>query len=363
MPKLSLCMIVRDEAERLPDCLRSARAVVDEMIVVDTGSTDATVQVARELGAQVETFAWCNDFARARNVALAAATGDWALVLDADERLLEPADARAKLEDFTGAHPGSVGRVLIENHTEAALQSTVSIGRFLPLGRGILYTGRIHEQLARQGAPTLDCAATGLVLRHDGYSERTLRERSKLERNIKLCELALEDDPTDSYLAWQLGRTLALANEHDAALQAFEVALAHCPDGASWGPLLVESTASTLRALERQPQALGLLTELAALAPSRPDRQFLEALCRMDLGQFDAAEQGFLRCLELGPAAPGSTESSPSAATWAAAHNLGVLCECLSRPDEARGWYERALAFLPSHEPSHAGLQRLREAA
>ena len=89
MPLLSLAMIVKNEAEMLPDFFRSCRHVFDEMIVVDTGSTDQTVQIAEKAGAIVHHFEWCNDFSAARNIALRAATGAWVMYLDADERLSE----------------------------------------------------------------------------------------------------------------------------------------------------------------------------------------------------------------------------------------------------------------------------------
>ena len=87
MTKLSLCAIVKNEAKSLPQCLESVKDVVDEMIVLDTGSTDNTVEIARELGAEVYHFQWCNDFAIARNEALDRVRGEWVLVLDADEIL------------------------------------------------------------------------------------------------------------------------------------------------------------------------------------------------------------------------------------------------------------------------------------
>src|SRR5262245_57509130 len=88
-PLLSLTMIVRNEEESLDRCLASARGLADELIVVDTGSTDRTVEIARAHGASVHHFKWCDDFAAARNVALRHATGQWCLHLDADEWVVE----------------------------------------------------------------------------------------------------------------------------------------------------------------------------------------------------------------------------------------------------------------------------------
>ena len=87
-PRLSVCMIVRDEERNLPRCLKSVKSIADEIIVVDTGSQDNTVLVAKELGADVYYFEWCDDFAAARNESLKHATGDWIFQIDADEELL-----------------------------------------------------------------------------------------------------------------------------------------------------------------------------------------------------------------------------------------------------------------------------------
>ena len=92
-PSIALCVIAKNEEEYLADCLDSARPFVDEIVVVDTGSTDRTVEIARAHGARIEHFTWINDFAAARNFAIEAATKDWILMLDADERL-EPTRVR-----------------------------------------------------------------------------------------------------------------------------------------------------------------------------------------------------------------------------------------------------------------------------
>ena len=88
-PKLSLCMIIKNEEEHLGECLESTRAFIDELIVVDTGSTDSSVAIARQHGASVFFHKWENDFARHRNQSISYATGDWILILDGDEELME----------------------------------------------------------------------------------------------------------------------------------------------------------------------------------------------------------------------------------------------------------------------------------
>jgi len=355
--RLSLCLIARDEARHLERCLRSVQGVVDEIVVIDTGSTDATPAIAAAHGAHVSTFAWCDDFAAARNASIERATGDWILVLDADEELLTPPDeARAALLEL--ARGTTAGRVAIESVGPDGAEGVVQITRFFPRLDTVRYDGRVHEQLADDGLP-LVTQALPLRVGHVGYSADSMQDRHKLARNIGLLELALRDAPDDGYLWYQLGRTRALASDLTCALSDFQRALNLCPDEAPWGPCLVEAAGYALRGAGHSEQALALVEALASTSPERPDTLFLAALCAADMGRFEQAEAGYRRCLELGPAPPGPVDCSPGAGSWAPAHNLAVLCELLGRVDEARGWYARALELRPAHGPSREGLERV----
>src|SRR5260221_9659932 len=105
MARLSAAMIVRDESAFIEDCLRSLHGVVDEIVLVDTGSRDDTIEKARRFSVSFHTFAWSGDFSAARNYAIEQATGDWILYIDADERLEIPAEERLNdlLSDETKA--------------------------------------------------------------------------------------------------------------------------------------------------------------------------------------------------------------------------------------------------------------------
>lgn len=357
--RVSLCLIARDEAGRLERCLTSLRGVADELVVLDTGSRDGTPELAARLGARVERFAWCDDFAAARNACLGHARGDWALVLDADEWLSTPADeARAALEAFAREHPGRVGRLWIENLEDGAVQTRARLARFVPLDGAHRYAGRVHEQLARDGGPVA-AADLGLVLAHDGYARAALQDGRKLERNTRLLERAVDDTPDDGYLWYQLGRTRALAGDPVAALEALEGALSLCDDGDPWAIAALEEGAYALRALEASAQALALLEQVEARFRGRPDTCFLIALLAMDTGDLARAEAGFRHCLALGVGDPSGAESSPASATVAPAFNLGVMSECCGRLDEARAHYARALDFRPDHGPAREALARL----
>lgn len=365
-PTLSLCMIVRDEQEKLGRCLASVEGVVDERIVVDTGSRDGTREVARAAGAEVVEFAWCDDFAAARNRSIEAASGDWILVLDADEEL-ERAGARERLLAFVAGAaraPLVAGQVELENRLASGERSCILLSRFFPRRPDVRYHRRIHEQLLCAGQP-LAGRPTGLRVRHDGYNEEALRARDKLARNETLLRACLAEAPGDGYDWFQLGRTLEVAGRFAEALEAYEKAVELVHDEDTHLPHLFECAATCLRQLERSRQALDWLAPVAAAFPERPDTVFLSALLAMDVGELERAEHGFLRCLELGqrPRAARAVETSLQASTFAPAHNLGLLYECTGRPLEARAYYERALAFRPDHPGARAGLARVTGAA
>jgi tetratricopeptide (TPR) repeat protein len=356
---LSLCMIVRDEAETLGACLESVRGLVEEVCVLDTGSTDGTVELARSLGARVESFEWCDDFSAARNASLAMANGDWALVLDADERLASP-DARGRLEAFVTEHKRAIGRVRLTNLSEGGAASCISLSRFFPLRAGVRFAGRVHEQLIAEGEP-LERFDTGVEVSHLGYGEELLRSRDKLARNRGLVRAALSDQPTDPYLWYQLGRTEFVAGDFSQALDASRRAI-ELLDGqeTAYVALLFETAAYALRELGRSAEAHGLLSEIAERFSRRPDTRFALALLDMDLGRLAEAEAGFRACLELDGGQPEGGESVRSSATWAPAFNLGVMAEVLQQREAATHWYHRALEFHPQHEPSQAALLRCR---
>ena len=356
---LSLCMIVRDEAETLGACLESVRGVVDEVCVLDTGSTDGTVELARGLGARVESFEWCDDFAAARNASLAMATGDWALVLDADERLSTPA-ARALLEAFVARHGAAIGRVRLTNLSEQGAASSVSLSRFFPLRASLRFAGRVHEQLLAEGEP-LERLETGVEASHLGYGEELLRSRDKLARNRRLVQAALAERPADAYLWYQLGRTEFVAREFTRALDASQRAIELLAgQETAYVALLFETAAYSLRELGRSAEAHELLSGIAERFSRRSDTRFALALLDMDLGRLAEAEAGFRACLELDGGQPEGGESVRSSATWAPAFNLGVMAEVLQQPEAATHWYHRALEFHPQHEPSKAALLRCR---
>jgi tetratricopeptide (TPR) repeat protein len=209
---ISICMIVRDEERDLPRCLASLAGLADELVVVDTGSIDRTPELAAAAGARVVRIAWPNDFAAARNVAIDAATGDWILVLDADEEL-PPATRDALRGEIADADAlGLAGLSLVQRNLsppgDVTTYQDLPIVRLFRRAPHVRYEGRIHEQVSpsivRAGGAL---GASDLHFVHHGYATELAQGHSRAHRNLALLEAATRDAPDDAYLAFQLGAT------------------------------------------------------------------------------------------------------------------------------------------------------------
>jgi glycosyltransferase involved in cell wall biosynthesis/Tfp pilus assembly protein PilF len=191
--RLTLCMIVRDEEARLGECLESAKAAVDEIVVVDTGSTDGTIDVARQHGARIGHFEWCDDFSAARNVSLELATGDWILWLDADDRL--PAEYVDTIRQLI-AGPRDRGYFFVLDDRGYESVSCLQM-RLFPNVPGVAFEMPIHEQvtpsLARLG---IDMVPTPVRVVHTGYTTPEVVSAKK-ERYLGIMERWLESHPED----------------------------------------------------------------------------------------------------------------------------------------------------------------------
>ena len=225
--RLSVCMIVMNEERFLGQCLSSVKDIADEIIVIDTGSTDRTVEIAREHGAQVGHFEWCNDFAAARNASIAPATGDWILFLDADEEL--DTIEKAALPQFLNQTQFSLYRLpLINTHTGEKSKSYVPrLFRNLP---GLKFFGIVHEgvltYVEKICSPwQLDIGFCNLKILHHGYAPTVMLEKNKIQRNHDLLREAIRQNPNEFYFHMQLGLELGRMGKKDEAFQEYSEAL------------------------------------------------------------------------------------------------------------------------------------------
>lgn len=339
-------MIARNEARCIERCLASARAHVDDMVVLDTGSVDDTRAYAARAGARVAAGAWHDDFARARNDALALVDSDWVLVLDADEWIVDGAAALARLRDEA---PSFLGVVTVENLFDDARAGTSLspswIARVLP--RGVRYEGRIHEQ----PRSTLSRRRLDLRVRHDGYLTSIMQ--AKRERNRVLLERAIAESPGDDYLQYQYGKELELAGDAAGAASQYERALGGCDAAAVWRHDLVLRMIFVLKQLGRHGDGLSLVQREAGRWAESPDFHFAVGDLLLDWAAAQPGQAAALvpmidaswqRAVAIGerPELPDSVRGRGS---FLAAHNLAVLHGGLGRHDAAAHWRERELAM------------------
>lgn len=338
MTRLALVMIARDEAHAIGRALASARPHVDRMIVLDTGSVDATRQIAATEGAQVHDFAWVDDFSAARNAALAHSDAAWNLVLDADEWIESGSLAQLPPRD-------RLGLVRLNNVSDTPGQEAASawLPRLLP--KGVHYEGRVHEQPV--GASR--SVRTGLVLGHDGYTAANLER--KAGRNEALLMAELQAAPQDAYLWYQLAREHQVRDRPPQAALCFAEALRLAPLETPWRHGLVVRAITAFKTAGQLDEALELAGSEIPRWPNSPDFYFalgdLYLECANQAPEQAATdflpivESAWQRCLEIGeqPALDGSV---PGRGGHMAAHNLAVFYETLGQTDRAAQHYALA---------------------
>jgi tetratricopeptide (TPR) repeat protein len=223
MSRLTAALIVRDESRFIEGCLESLVGHADEIVLVDTGSRDDTVEKALRFPITLYRFEWCDDFSAARNFALEQARGEWILSIDADERLVVPAPAmlNAALTD-----DGKVAwRLRLHPRLDWTPYAEVRLFRNDPR---IRFRGAIHERMhegveAVVSADGTEIGECGLALQHIGYEDDQSR---KNPRNIPLLRSRVQDDPDHLYSWWHLGQCLHLVGDDEGALAAWSQGMA-----------------------------------------------------------------------------------------------------------------------------------------
>jgi tetratricopeptide (TPR) repeat protein len=290
VPSVSLCLITRDEARNLPRVVESARGLATEIVVVDTGSVDETVRIARRLKARVDCIPWEDDFAAARNHSLSLATGDWVLVMDADDEL-ERASLSALRSWLT--RPPEVDLVgLYRRYPHPEMQhDSVSIQpRLFRNHRGFRYDGAIHEQLVsadgQLAQPEVTLTAT---IYHHGAIEGPGATRRRRERNSRILERVLEREPEDGRSRFYLGLTHFEGEAWSEAIPHLEaITISHPPD-ADFVPKAYACLGSALLQAHRPLEAERKLREGLTKFPRHPEIQFCLGLVLDTLGRLEEA--------------------------------------------------------------------------
>ncbi|WP_206880060.1 glycosyltransferase family 2 protein [Alicyclobacillus mali (ex Roth et al. 2021)] len=360
---LSACLIVKNESLTLARCLRSLEGLADEIIVVDTGSSDNTVQIARDHGAKVFHYNWNGDFAAARNESLKHASGKYILVIDADE-YFEPNDAlrmrKIVEQGLADAYYVEIVNFVgtLERHVRSSGVRVVRVFR-----SGFTFESPIHEQIAGQlAAAGATFYVTDVQIQHLGYLEEFVHSKNKFQRNLEVLQRVLDEEPNNFFHITNMMAEYLRANDYEQGLHWGERALEIVDSSAQ--PLhlvarLYMMLVETYRALGRREEAIQYAQEGAARFPTLPDFFFKHGSILVDGDHFVEAIPLFMRCREIGEVRSEVVETMPGAGSYLAAARLGEIYLLLGDLETAREWFLTSLRENPRQESVVSALTAL----
>src|SRR3954469_15272586 len=307
---LSLCMIVKDEEEMLPRTLEAIKPAVDEIVVVDTGSTDRTVEIAESFGAKVLHHEWTGDFAAARNVSIDAASGDWIVWLDADE-VLVPEDA-PKLRELTGQIWREAFYLVETNFTGDVEDGTAVTHNALRVFRNrpeYRFEGRLHEQFAHNLPGYLGerVAHTQVRVEHYGYLGVVRDKKDKAKRNLELLERQSAEGLDTAYHKFNLGSEYLALGDWQKAADFLVRSWSEMEDDPRrhnypYMPSLASRVVIALREAGRLTEAHKQADAGLEVFPGFTDLVFHQANIAKERGDLDESRRLYRRCLEMGDA-------------------------------------------------------------
>ncbi len=346
---LSLCLIARDEEALLPDCLASVQGIVDEIVVADTGSTDRTVAIARAAGAKVVHHKWSDDFAAARNAALKGASGDWILVLDADERLVDGtkllkaiANARFDLGMLRLHNAASLDASKDEVLSGASRRGdAIWLPRLFRRTPDLRWEGVVHEIPRTWLEAGRQVTQVEVDILHLGNVPSLRDEKNKRERNLRLLKRRCELEPECSTAWAYLAAERIHSGDMDGAREAIEAgwsALKVQLRGPGLRPTFINlvSVRAHLQLRDRDAEgALNTIRQARAWGANHPNLPYLRGHALEQLGRLEEATEAYDEARNHSD--PKSEEVIPGATSWGALIRQAELALALQRPSQ-RTW-------------------------
>ena len=353
--RISLCMIVKNEERFLENCLKSVQGLVDEIVIVDTGSTDSTVSIAHRYGAKVVDHIWKEDFSDARNISLKHATGDWVLWLDADEEIAPGAADRFRAAVLSA--PPVVGAYMVKirnwlTRPERFEQGEMAVHhacRLFRLTSGVYFEGRIHEQNLRslRQLGFEQAWFDGLMLDHYGYAGEVMSSRNKHERFIRMLKREVEECPDEVYKPFHLfnlGNAYFTYGDMENTVECMAKAAEDADPTEEYTVTLYAEWATALQRLKRSEEGLEVCAKADALGLQYAGIEFARGHCFLALLRYEEAEKAFVKAIQFGKAKGSSFSdtgdqgvSSYKAKYGEALALMGqdLYAECVSASEEA----------------------------
>lgn len=343
MEHFSICIIAKNEEKHIEKCLQALVPLKEEIVVVDTGSTDATKEIAAKYADGLYDFVWINDFSAARNFSIEKASNDWVLILDCDE-YVTGFDTDA-IQAFIKSSPQSVGQ--IEHHNllgEEGKEQTIYLDyleRFFDR-RFYHYEGAIHEQICAIGDLPLTTGRVAITVLHDGYFGSAKERHEKDMRNLSMLLDNLEKEPDNAYLHFQLGQSYYNMKDYEKALFHYDRAMEQPINYSSpAGQSLVYGWINCLNELHRSEEALKLLDHYDELS-EYADFVLLMGHVYTNIGQYIKATMEYLKATTI------PKYHKEGANTYLPFYHIGNIYAAMGDLKMARLMYEKCGEYAPA---------------
>lgn len=349
--QVSLCMIVKDEEEYLPKCLASINDIVDEIVIVDTGSSDKTVEIAKNFGAKVYYFKWSNNFSEARNESLKYATKDWIFILDADDELTLESKENFKMLLSSELDEKAIYHFETLSYYGSSIEKdniAVNLNpRLFKNNRGIHYEGEVHNQLiSSEGDYNAVCKE--IKIHHYGYIDKRIVSKDKRNRNIYILNEQIKKNPNNGFAYFNLGNEYGALDDMNKALEYYYKAYESFNPRTGYSSLLILRIIISNLRLRHYDEALKFVDIGVLHYPECTDFYFYQALILKELDRPTLQIKALEKCIELGEP---PSELKFVLGTWSyrAYYELGKIYMKYKDYYTAYDYYIDALKFKPDY--------------
>ncbi|WIV19072.1 glycosyltransferase [Paenibacillus polygoni] len=388
IPTLGVHLIVYNEEKWLGACLEQVHTLADELIIVDTGSTDRSIAIAEEYGATVIRSPWEHNFAKARNAGLVHANTDWILVLDADEQVIA---GQEEIKEFLSQEEGSQCLIELVNWTGSGPEECIHYfaPRVFRNRYGYRYEGLIHEQLVQADQESLGeiglnirlnighgvkCSSTRtktasmppsicpLKVNHYGYLPAVIESRQTALRNLKIIQQALLINPDDAFHLYNLGVTYCQLEDREQARIAFLQALSSSPVNAPYRATLVRDLGKLLYANQELEQARNLLLAEIRRYRDYPDLYTLLGLVEQEYGMSEQAYGYFEKAVKSSISTQNQVAlyvTEAGADSYIPLTHMAEIDKRKGRSSDAEDHYRAAIKAHQGYLPAISGLADL----
>jgi len=343
--KVSLCMIVKNEAKYLPQCLNSVKNLVDEIIIVDTGSTDKTVEIAESFGAKVYHFEWTNSFSEARNESLKYATKDWILIMDADDEFCSEDKEKFKQLINSPLEENSLYFFETLNYGGSTINSNnISINlnpRLLKNNHGFYYERKVHNQLVNSKF-TINDINYSIKIFHYGYLDDNIKSKDKRNRNTTLLEEQLRKNPDDEYANFNLGNEYFALGDMKKSLIYYYKSYEKFNPNNGFGFILLARIVIANYNIGEYDKAIQNSEFGLSYYPQFTDLHFLKANVYQALNRPTLAIKALEKCIEIGEP-PSGLKFLYGTGSFKALYELANIYMELKDYDTAYNYYVEAI--------------------